>query len=264
MKKLFLIFLIVILFGFRYFVWQDNQDVSNISTEVHSQSGIINIVNDSSMIQDDETSKNKNTITKEEEKDKNIVSSKSHEIVNPITGEVHPASYYDEVLADGYTYNNPAPIPDDWVIESATDKYPATLDYEKIRATVSESYLLPGKISTMFSMVPEHMHGYTPRILFLRNENGFNTKKDFLTWLSQYTDSDIYFISESKYNNRDGGKTWNIFMMEKNMNAIYDTYFRIKSDVMVSVRPWNQYLPQYRGTKKLQDAIDATNRAVEE
>lgn len=212
--------------------------------------------------------KNQNTSSQEQEQavESEVVttSTSTGEIVNPITGETHPASYYDEVLADGYTYNNPAPIPEDWIIEPATDEYPATLDYEKMRAAISESYLLPGKISTMFSMVPEYMHGYTPRILFFRNENGFTNKTEFLSWLRQYIDSDIYFVAESKYNNRDGGKTWNIFMIEKNMNAIYDSYSRIKTDSMVSMRPWNQYLPQYRGTKELQDAIDATNRAVEE
>ena len=185
-------------------------------------------------------------------------------IINPITEETHPVGFYDKVLEDGYTYNNPAPIPEDWIIEPATDEYPATLDYEKMRATVSESYLLPGRISTMFSMVPEHMHGYTPRILFLRNKNGFTNKAEFLDWLRQYTDSDIYFVSESKYNNRGGGKNWNIFIKEGSVDSIFDSYSKLKTDSMVSMRAWNQYLPQYRGTKELQDAIDATNRAITE
>lgn len=185
-------------------------------------------------------------------------------IINPITGKTHPASYYDEVLVDGYTYNNPAPIPEDWIIEPATDEYPATLDYEKMRATVSESYLLPGRISTMFSMVPEHMHGYTPRILFLRNKDGFTNKTEFLEWLRQYTDSDIYFVAQSKYNNRGGGKNWNIFIKEGSMDSIFDSYSKLKTDSMVSMRAWNQYLPQYRGTKELQDAINATMNAITE
>jgi hypothetical protein len=125
-------------------------------------------------------------------------------IINPITGESHPASYYDEVLADGYTYNNPAPIPEDWIIKPATDEYPATLDYDTIYDNLPESYLLPGNTSGMFSMVPKYMHGYGPRILFLRNEDGFANKTNFLDWLRQYTDSNIYFVAESKYNNRDG------------------------------------------------------------
>ena len=264
MIKPIVIVSIVILLGLGYFAWQSNQvsDVNNTGTE--SQAELPNIVNDSSNNLDVKIDENKNKSEAKEEKEKDIISSKSNEIVNPITGEIQPASYYDEVLADSYTYNNFAPIPEDWIIEPATDEYPATLDYEKMRATVSESYLLPGKISTMFSMVPEYMHGYTPRILFFRNENGFNNKKEFLTWLSQYTNSDIYFISESKYNNRDGGKNWNIFITENDMEAIYDTYSRIKSDTMVSIRPWNQYLPQYRGTKELQDAIDATMNAMTE
>jgi len=264
MTKPIVIVSIVILLGLGYFAWQSNQ-VSNVNNpETKPQSEVTNIVNDSSNNLDVKIDENKNKSEVKEEKEKDIISSKSNEIVNPITGETNPASYYDEVLADGYTYNNPKPIPESWIIEPAGDEYPATLDYEKMRATVSESYLLPGRISTMFSMVPEHMHGYTPRILFLRNENGFNSKKEFLTWLSEYTDSDIYFISQSKYNNRDGGKNWNIFMMEKNMDAIYDSYSEIKTDSMVSMRPWNQYLPQYRGTKELEDAIQSTMNAMKE
>lgn len=210
--------------------------------------------------------KNKNTSSQEQEKpvEPEIVttaSTSTGEIVNPITGESHPASYYDEVLADGYTYNNPAPIPEDWIIEPATDEYPATLDYDTIYDNLPESYLLPGNTSGMFSMVPKHMHGYSPRVLFLRNKNGFINKTEFLDWLSQYTDSDIYFVAESEYNNRDGGRNWNIFIKEGSMDTIYNSYSLLTQQEDISIRMSNPYLPQYRGTKELQDAIDATNRA---
>ncbi len=183
-------------------------------------------------------------------------------IINPITGETHPVGFYDKVLEDGYTYNNPAPIPEDWIIEPATDEYPATLDYDTIYDNLPESYLLPGNTSGMFSMVPKHMHGYSPRVLFLRNKNGFTNRTEFLNWLSQYTDSDIYFVAESKFNNRDGGRNWNIFIREGNMDTIYNSYSLLKQEENISIRISNPYLPQYRGTKELEDGIQATINAT--
>ena len=262
MTKPIVIVSIVILLGLGYFAWQSNQ-VSNVNNpETKSQTEVTNIVNDSSNNLDVKIDENKNKSEAKEEKD--IISSKSNEIVNPITGETNPASYYDEVLADGYTYNNPAPIPENWIIESATDEYPATLDYDKLKDTLPESYIHNGRITKHFTMVPDYMIGYNPRILLLNTEQKFATKKDFLNWLSKYTDSDIYFVSEADFNNRDGGKSWNIFLKSSNMEEVYNSYYNLTKEEKLYMRVSSFYLPKYRGTKELQDAIDATNRAVEE
>lgn len=55
MKKAIALLTVVILLWLGYFAWHNNKAVSNISTEVQSQSGIINVVNDSSDFQVDET-----------------------------------------------------------------------------------------------------------------------------------------------------------------------------------------------------------------
>ena len=121
MKKLLLILLIVILLGFGYFAWQSNQvsDVNNTGTE--SQADVNNIMKDSSNNLDVKIDENKNKSEVKEEKEKVVI--------NTITGENVPEGFYDEILADGYTYNNPKPIPENWIIEPEGDGYPATIDY---------------------------------------------------------------------------------------------------------------------------------------
>lgn len=264
MTKPIVIVSIIILLGLGYFAWQSNQvsDVNN--TEAKSQTEVTNIVNDSSNNLDVKIDENKNKSEAKEGKEKDIISSKSHEIVNPITGETHPTSYYDEVLADGYTYNNPAPIPEDWIIEPATDEYPATLDYDKLKDALSESYIHNGRITKHFTMVPEYMVGYNPRILLIYSKNGFDTKRDFVSWISQYTDANISFVSESGSQIRDGAKNWGILIHDSKVSDSYNLYTRLTTDTTLSIRVSSFYLPQYRGTKELQDAIDATMNAMTE
>ena len=110
MQKLLSVFFICILIALGYFAWKSNQ-ISDVN----------NIMKDSSNKLDVKIDENKNKSEAKEEKEKVVI--------NTITGENVPEGFYDEILADGYTYNNPKPIPENWIIEPAGDGYPATIDY---------------------------------------------------------------------------------------------------------------------------------------
>lgn len=262
MKKLIIPILALILSGSFYFFVKNNVSNDNTGSETVTQTNN-NAISTTDVSTQSVTDENKNKSNKEEI-EKVTISSKSHEIVNPITGETHPASYYDEILADGYTYNNPAPIPENWIIEPATDEYPATLDYDKLKDTLPESYIHNGRITKHFTMVPDYMIGYNPRILLLNTEQKFATKKDFLNWLSNYIDSDIYFISESEFDNKNGGTNWNIFIKSSNIEDVYNSYDNLTKEEKLYMRVSSFYLPKYKGTKELEDAVQATMNAMTE
>jgi hypothetical protein len=46
------------------------------------------------------------------------------------------------------------------------------------------------------------------------------------------------------------------------MDTIYNSYSRLKQEENISIRISNPYLPQYRGTKELEDGIQATINAT--
>ena len=243
MKKLLLISLIVILLGLGYFAWQSNQ-VSNVNNpETKSQTEVINIVNDSSNNLDVKIDENKNKSEAKEGKEKVVI--------NTVTGENVPEGFYDEILADGYTYNNPKPIPENWIIESAGDGYPATIDYYKFFDEASESQTLPGKIGSK-TAIPDYMYGYSQRAIYISFKSiNFEKKNDFSKWFNDKYNVSFVFIKQSNLSNQ-GGKSWAIFINDElNFSELNTLVNDMKSEDIAYIFNKSLYLPKYRGTDEL-------------
>ena len=244
MTKPIVIVSIVILLGLGYFAWQSNQvsDVNNTGTE--SQTEVTNIVNDSSNNLDVKIDENKNKSEAKEGKEKVVI--------NTVTGENVPEGFYDEVLADGYTYNNPKPIPESWIIEPAGEGYPATIDYYKFFNEASESQTLPGKIGSK-TAIPDYMYGYSQRAIYISFKSmNFENKNDFSKWFNDKYNVSFVFINQSNLSNQ-GGKGWAIFINDElNFSELNTLVNDMKSEDIAYIFNKSLYLLKYRGTDELE------------
>lgn len=116
-------------------------------------------------------------------------------IADPKTGEV-PEGFYDTKLADGYTYNNPQPIQDDWIVKPAGDGYPATVDERKL----SDSWVVP-KYKEIYSETyqnPWAAYGFNYRHILITGESVPNLTDEFIHWLKQYNNLSYVFIGDQE------------------------------------------------------------------
>ena len=178
---------------------------------------------------------------------------KKQVIINAYTGENVPIWFYDKVLADGYTYNNPKPIPESWIMEPAGDGYPATIDYYKFFDEASESQTLPGKIGSK-TAIPDYMYGYSARTLnisFRTKPDSISSKADFTKWFKDNYDLDFLYLTMSKAQNY-GGRLWSIYVTEGELDDIKTIQSDIISNYHVRVTNLSLYLPIYRWTDELE------------
>ncbi len=234
MQKLLLVFFISILITLGYFAWKSNQ-ISEVN----------NIMKDSSNNLDVKINENKNKSEAKEEKEKVVI--------NTITGENVPEGFYDEVLADGYTYNNPKPIPESWIMKPAGDGYPATIDYYKFFDEASESQTLPGKIGSK-TEIPDYMYGYSQRAITISFKNGngnLHNKSEFTNWFNDNFDLNFSFLTVNKSYNY-GGWLWGIYITEGDLQDIKNIQSKISNSYDVRVTNFSLYLLKYRGTKELE------------
>lgn len=181
-------------------------------------------------------------------------------VINAYTGENVPEGFYDEVLADGYTYNNPKPIPESWIIEPAGDGYPATIDYYKFFDEASESQTLPGSIGSK-TAIPDYMYGYSPRTLdisFRTKPDSVSSKADFAKWFKDNYDLDFLYVTMNNSHNY-GGRLWSIYVTEGDLQDIKTIQSEISSNYHVRVTNLSLYLPKYRGTDELKNYINIDN-----
>jgi hypothetical protein len=175
-------------------------------------------------------------------------------IINTITGENVPEGFYDQVLADGFTYNNPKPIPESWIIEPAGDGYPGTIDYYKFFDEASESQTLPGKIGSK-TAIPDYMYGYSPRTLdisFRTKPDSVSSKADFAKWFKDNYGLDFLYVTMNDSHNY-GGKLWSIYITEGELEDIKNVQSDIISNYHVRVTNLSLYLKKYRGTDELEN-----------
>ena len=172
--------------------------------------------------------------------------------INTITGENVPAGFYDEILADSYTYNNPKPIPEEWITKPAEDDYPATIDYYKFIDEASESQTLPGTIGSK-TLIPDYMYGYSGHsinIYFSKKYDKISNKSDFTNWFSNNYSLNFQFIQKNKSYNW-GGQLWSIYITEGDVNDIKSIMSDIKKNYDVDINHISLYLPKYRHTEEL-------------
>lgn len=175
-------------------------------------------------------------------------------IENIVTGENVPEGYYDEVLVDGYTFNNPKPLPEEWITETAGEDYPATIDWKMVYNQLPESYILPGKIYSSTNIIPEYMYGHSKRVITIdlrKASLNFSDKTKFTEWLNTHYGYKFYFIEYIKGYNTNKG-IWQILITEGEI----DDLIQFKSDLVNSYSATTEYdtvdHPKYRGTEELE------------
>jgi hypothetical protein len=170
-------------------------------------------------------------------------------IINTLTGENVPAGFYDKILADGYTYNNPKPI------EEAEVFFPATLDFPKTIKfnPLSTSYFVPNYPGQKYLgnyKNTEYMYGTNYRILDI----GFNdslskvfSKSEFTKWINQYG-IDFLFVQQYKSSDLNTGRTgWKILVINLEINTLKETIKNINNKGVVKIDylkniPLKQYI----------------------
>ena len=156
-------------------------------------------------------------------------------IVNTITGENVPEGFYDEVLEDGYTYNNPKPL------EEAEIFFPATLDFPKTIKfnPLSTSYFVPNYPGQKYLgnyENTEYMYGTNYRVLDIEFNNPASkasNKSDFTKWATQYG-IEFIFIQYDKSSYLNTGATgWRILVTNFDINTLKKTIENINNEEVV-------------------------------
>jgi hypothetical protein len=170
-------------------------------------------------------------------------------IINTLTGDNVPAGFYDEVLEDDYTYNNPKPL------EEAEIFFPATLDFPKTIKfnPLSTSYLVPNYPGQKYLgnyKNTEYMYGTNYRILDIEFNNPASkasNKSDFTKWANQYG-IEFIFIQQYKSSDLNRGKTsWKILVTNFNINTLKETIGNINNEGIVEIDYLSNIpLKQYR------------------
>ena len=261
MTKPIVIVSIVILLGLGYFASQSNQvsDVNNPETK--PQTEVTNIVNDSSNNLDVKIDENKN---KSEVKEEKVV-------INTVTGENVPEGFYDETLADGYTYNNPKPINEEWIMVEAGDNYPATIrdpiTYWNQGDLPPESWNIPNYLGKEYDGTnfddAKFMYGTMKRFItikFLDNQTKPQSKEEFTQWFSQNYGYNFVFYQQYKDSALNTGKTaWRILVIDATVDKINNIYMSLnKQPQRFSISSRNYPLNKYWKLAR-EESIEAAN-----
>lgn len=175
-------------------------------------------------------------------------------IENIVTGENVPEGYYDELLADGYTFNNPKPIPEEWITETAGEGYPATIDWEMAYNQLPESYILPGKFYSNTNVIPDYMYGHSKRVItidILDSNISFLDKISFTEWFNINYGYNFNFITPMKSYN-SGKDFWQILITDGEINDLIQLKQDMESRYSLSVQYNTTDHPKYRGTEELE------------
>jgi len=156
-------------------------------------------------------------------------------IINTLTGDNVPAGFYDEVLEDDYTYNNPKPL------EEAEIFFPATLDFPKTIKfnPLSTSYFVPNYPGQKYLgnyENTEYMYGTNYRVLDIEFNNPASkasNKSDFTKWATQYG-IEFIFIQYDKSSYLNTGATgWRILVTNFDINTLKKTIENINNEEVV-------------------------------
>lgn len=194
-------------------------------------------------------------------------------IINTITGENVPEGFYDEVLADGYTYNNPKPINEEWIMVKAGDNYPATIrdpiKYWNQGDLPPESWNIPNYLGKEYDGTnfddAKFMYGTMKRFItikFLDDQTKPKSKEEFTQWFSQNFGYDFIFYQQKVSSEVNTGRTaWRILVLDAtvdNINNIYISLNEEQEHFSISSRnyPLNKYWKLDR-EKYIEDANQA-------
>ncbi len=140
------------------------------------------------------------------------------------TGHNIPEGCFDRITEDGYSYNSPKPIQEDWITEPAWEWYPATVD--KINLTSSRVVPRWCKIYQINSDKTSDINWLNLRFFRYIKESNWFSKKDFSIWLKNYTNLEFVFAKEywEKYSILITG--WKLDEVREIKNKIInDTFF---------------------------------------
>jgi hypothetical protein len=157
-----------------------------------------------------ETQQNKNTSSTASSSEKSTKTVQKP-IMNTITGENVPEGFYDEVLSDGYTYNNPKPLDLSLVTPNENPNVPGHINEKDYYAHISASQLIADYPLNSFDGTHQSVKyagatNYSHLSIHLRSKDEANYpigKEAFTKWFQGKYGKDFVFTGEDISSNED-------------------------------------------------------------
>lgn len=216
------------------------------------------------------TQQNKNTSsTSSSAKSKQSV---QKPIMNTITGENVPEGFYDEVLSDGYTYNNPKPLDMSLVTPNENPNIPGHINEKDYYANISVSQIVPDYPLNTFdgtydSVKYTRATNYNHIEMTLRSKDEANYpigKEAFTKWFKGRYGKDFVFTGEDMSSNEDFNQKgiFSIIVIGGDVNELKDIVNDMKS-VKIFADNLNTLVPGFYRTPEYDKVIsDALKQAI--
>jgi hypothetical protein len=157
-----------------------------------------------------ETQQNKNTSSTASSSAKSTKTVQKP-IVNTITGENVPEGFYDEVLSDGFTYNNPKPLDLSLVIPNENPNVPGHINEKDYYANISASQLVPdyplnsfdGTRNSVKYVGATNYHHMNISFDYRDPDNFPIGKEAFTKWFQGKYGKDFVFTGKNNFPNED-------------------------------------------------------------